>query len=147
MKDIRGKMETEIGRLMIDNHIKIKETQIRKMVNREIFTMMKNGNTSESATQHLLGFPKQSVKTYESASRASRTQMADEIPIIEKALGKVIDFSTIGEARIDLNELDRILYRGDSPKTLQPDDDSLLNSGTKFKEAASYRGQNEEAAW
>lgn len=31
-----------------------------------------------------------------------------------------VDLSTIGDARIDLVELDRILYRGDSQNTLQP---------------------------
>lgn len=48
------------------------------------------------------------------------TQAVDLKLGIEQHDPQNIDLSTIGDARIDLYELDRILYRGDSQNTLQP---------------------------
>ena len=99
-------MESEIGKLMSSNNIKIKQTNITKLLNREILTMMKDNKLSVSDITSAIPRSALPYSAINSKTSQSKTFINEPSPGIEEMEAQQVDFSineaTIGEARIDL---------------------------------------------
>ena len=81
-------METEIGKLMKNNNIKIKQSNINSLLNREILTMMKNNKLNASEATSFIPRSALPYSAFNSKTSNSKTQINVPSPGIEQMEAK-----------------------------------------------------------
>lgn len=146
VSDLREQLENEVGRLMNDGNVKVKKSQINTMLKREIVDMMKLrfGSEVTSLLSGTMGFIQSRGKPSKTSGSGSvaQTQVNVQPGIIGRDLNvEQVDLdSDFDDIVIDLQDLDKMLYRADSQSTLQPPHDALISPDSPFKDAVSDRG-------
>ena len=156
VNSLRAKMEAEVGRLVRQGNVKVKKSQIDALLRREVVDMMRlrfgSDVTSLLSGARGLAIASRGKHSQPSASLASATQVNFQPGII----GRDLDVENVDlddeesggfdDIVIDLQDLDKMLYRADSQSTLQPPHDALIGPDSPFKgDAVSDRGVKEKA--